>query len=411
MHMNQLIILGNGLDLSVKLETRYEDFIDYLRGKIGDIDWKTEKGTYLSSIYNKYTSEPRFAEEYDFWLGWFLKIRKIKFKNNNLEWNDVENQISYVLRYIEGYTQSDNFAGNMGNLLDNFMIVDRSALDQTIDDYYEDWSHYLLDVGEVKDINEKIDIYDLLAKELTKFEQKFAQYLSDVVMSKERISKLIRKVPGKLYDRRKLLKNIINDCDFSPENTQILNFNYTPIFRSEFGIDSDFEALESNIQYIHGSLKVNADGDKCIPDSVIFGIDDTSLINQAGDEDKSSEERLYKFGKTYRILNSKEDASLDLEKKIDMIKFYGHSLNAADYSYFQSIFDKVDLYGSNVKLCFYYGDFEKDDAKNKRAFMDRIYKLIETYGQNTFKNGLEIRGKNLLHKLILEGRVKTYYIK
>lgn len=109
-------------------------------------------------------------------------------------------------------------------------------------------------------------------------------------------------------------------------------------------------------------------------------------------------------------MNLKDEFPLDLNRKIGAVKFYGHSLNSADYAYFQSIFDKVDLYGSNVELYFYYGDFEKDNSENQSKFMDRIYKLIGTYGQNTFKNTSEIKGKNLLHKLLLEGRIKTRYV-
>ncbi|EFW89333.1 hypothetical protein [Streptococcus equinus] len=45
-------------------------------------------------------------------------------------------------------------------------------------------------------------------------------------------------------------------------------------------------------------------------------------------------------------------------KDMDVIKFYGHSLARADYSYFQYIFDMYDLYNSDVKLIFYYSKIE-----------------------------------------------------
>ena len=34
-----------------------------------------------------------------------------------------------------------------------------------------------------------------------------------------------------------------------------------------------------------------------------------------------------------------------MRKNPDVIKFYDHSLGTADYSYFQAIFDQIDLYG------------------------------------------------------------------
>lgn len=78
------------------------------------------------------------------------------------------------------------------------------------------------------------------------------------------------------------------------------------------------------------------------------------------------------------------------------IKFYGHSLNEADYSYFQSIFDFYDLYANNnVSLVFYYSEgHEQNDA---------IYRLINSYGK-TLAN--KDQGKNLMHKLLLENRLK-----
>jgi 4-hydroxy-3-polyprenylbenzoate decarboxylase len=37
------------------------------------------------------------------------------------------------------------------------------------------------------------------------------------------------------------------------------------------------------------------------------------------------------------------------QRPVKMVKFYGHSLSDPDYSYFQAIFDAVDLYGSDVR--------------------------------------------------------------
>jgi len=82
------------------------------------------------------------------------------------------------------------------------------------------------------------------------------------------------------------------------------------------------------------------------------------------------------------------------------IKFYGHSLNEADYSYFQSIFDYYNLYGNDrVALVFYYSKgYEQTDS---------IYRLINSYG-NTLTN--KEQGKNLIHKLLLENRLKIVEI-
>ncbi len=89
------------------------------------------------------------------------------------------------------------------------------------------------------------------------------------------------------------------------------------------------------------------------------------------------------------ILPSKDNNEIE-------IKFYGHSLSEADYSYFQSIFDYYNLYSNDkVSLVFYYSKgYEQYEA---------IYKLINVYGR-TLAN--ENQGKNLMHKLLLENRLK-----
>lgn len=91
------------------------------------------------------------------------------------------------------------------------------------------------------------------------------------------------------------------------------------------------------------------------------------------------------------------------------IKFFGHSLSEADYSYFQSIFDAVDLYGGDTRLVFYYrphgkkGETEKVMVeKARREVHKNVTKLLAAYGES-FDN--KDHGKNLMHKLLLEGRL------
>ncbi|MDY8105922.1 AbiH family protein [Pediococcus pentosaceus] len=416
--MEQLIVVGNGLDLAAGLHTKYDDFFRWLKNNMGEIDYSHSLGNMYFSSYIYGTIElnkngnltTKFAEMFDFWSGWFLTISNNKFMDDPVEWNDVENQIDKVLRHLIEYGEDTDYRSLIESFKNNIGEDDRGwrkSFSKSVDYYFRDWLFYLYIESGEQGTNKDIDFYKILLDELNKFEAKFAQYLCDEVISEQKVSQLIREIPNELYDRRKLLENIIEDESFSLDDTQVLNFNYTPIFKV-FGVEQGFEKLEENIRYIHGSLKEDVENKKYIPNQVIFGIDDTALIDD--DESDLLRENLYRFGKTYRIMNSKDESSLDLNRKIEMIKFYGHSLNSADYAYFQSIFDKVDLYGSNVELYFYYGDFEKDDSENQSKFMDRIYKLIGTYGQNTFKNTSEVKGKNLLHKLLLEGRIKTRYV-
>ena len=89
-----------------------------------------------------------------------------------------------------------------------------------------------------------------------------------------------------------------------------------------------------------------------------------------------------------------------------MFKFYGHSLGDADYSYFQAIFDEVSLYESNTRLIFYYNKSRPNTTLQEKAVQEEMFekvnRLITAYG-TTLDN--EDHGRNLLHKLLLEGRL------
>ena len=125
------------------------------------------------------------------------------------------------------------------------------------------------------------------------------------------------------------------------------------------------------VRNIHGKLENHP----------IIGIDSKSI-------DPSSP--IFRFTKTYKIMTlaSKKQDML-LPKSIKIIAFYGHSLAPADYSYFQSIFD-------------YYNIYDKSKEQEiKRTQFNSVSRLINQYG-STFHNE---KGENLMHKMLLEGRL------
>lgn len=94
---------------------------------------------------------------------------------------------------------------------------------------------------------------------------------------------------------------------------------------------------------IHGSL------DK----DIIFGIDGMGYMDKL---------EVLPFTKTYRVALTGIQMSpsfvhtatpMDPSKATRTIKFFGHSLSEADYSYFQAAFDGVNLYSGPTKLVFY----------------------------------------------------------
>ena len=142
---------------------------------------------------------------------------------------------------------------------------------------------------------------------------------------------------------------------------------------------------------------------------IIIGVDSTNNPSfKNGDINYKTIGDKALFTKTYRkmILESMRwTPDKVLKRDVDIISFYGHSLGEQDYSYFQSLFDFYSLYDSSIILEFLYSEYDNDinnSSKQLDKTLRRVYLLINEYGE-TLTN--KDHGKNLLHKLLLEGRL------
>ena len=206
-------------------------------------------------------------------------------------------------------------------------------------------------------------------EELNKFEIIFAEYLKSEVENND----------SYLPNVTKLMDTLLEDN----EKVDIITFNYTNPFEG-IGFDKSI----GKVTHAHGTYA---------EDNIIFGVDAIAEL----------QDNAHIFTKTYRKMLQK-NPSRALPKNVQTIKFYGHSLGPADYSYFHSIFDNYNLYGSDVELKFYFSIYdESKKAEIERGASDRVYKLINVYG-TTLDN--KDKGKNLLHKLLLEGRLKIEFL-
>lgn len=226
----------------------------------------------------------------------------------------------------------------------------------------------------------------LLKRDLGRLERDFAAYLSKEIDGNNEYVK----------ECRNLCRTIDEDGKQSDEDfyvsTSVLSFNYTSVAEDHF--DKGDDGVFVNI---HGKLG----------EDIIFGIDGKDCMDNPV---------AAPFTKTYRLMlrgGSRTGGlistanSSNLQDATDVIKFYGHSLGRADYSYFQSIFDGVDLYESDTVLVFYFPwDNSEDGGKANEIWRadlsNSVNDLLVAYGE-TMDN--KEHGKNLLHKLILEGRL------
>jgi hypothetical protein len=208
-------------------------------------------------------------------------------------------------------------------------------------------------------------IFEMMLGELEILEREFATYLQLKVDEEEEYKKTACW----------LLESL---CGGQSENAVVMSFNYTEPFA---GVDDCM-----HVHNVHGTLR---DG------NIIFGID------KQGNDDV----RILPFTKTYRKLFNPSTSVLDDCSNVSTIRFYGHSLGEMDYSYFMAIFDSMDIYGGEVCLEFFYsvyGDEAEGGIQRKR--FDEVTNLIDRYGQ-TLNNRQQ--GKNLMHRLMLEGRLKV----
>lgn len=221
-------------------------------------------------------------------------------------------------------------------------------------------------------------------RELSTLEHDFGKYLSHAVEKTKDYKNKAQELIFTLLNEERPDERV-----FSIEES-VLSFNYTRVAHRLNTHDHDISYVN-----VHGRLG----------GEIVFGIDGTGLLP---DVDISP------FTKTYRLmsLDLPDTASLVQDTSgvyhndgTALIKFYGHSLGKADYSYFQAIFDAVRLYESSTRLIFYfrpYGDFDETAARNE--MIDKAINLLSAYGE-TLDN--KDHGKNLIHKLLIEGRLSV----
>lgn len=358
----QLIILGNGFDLTAGLKSTYSDFFDwYFRDRSKD-------------EINKIADLK--GQDFNFWkeLFWF---RRKEFMPSGKNWSDVEATIAEIILNYDKFYFEDVALESEIKFCANALISKKKSL-----------------VKDREDISKEVDCVPYIFKEfyrnLRGFEEEFAKFLEEEVEKNEKYTDNANQLISYLITREFIKKEDFGNADdyYNRRNkfidtqeveTQILSFNYTREFRNTFVNAKVFNN-------IHGSLKEK---------NIIFGIDGHNVIGKLS---------VLPFTKTYRIMSNRIER-FALNSDLKYIKIFGHGLAEADYSYFQTIFDDVDLYSGSTELIFYINIY--DENKKKEIIEEQysnIVKLIQRYGE-TLDN--KDHGKNMMHKLLLEGRLRV----
>lgn len=444
----ELLILGNGFDLNAGLRSSYQNFLDTDEAKNSDNLWIEilSKGSDLHVqganwsdvesvieailitcseelihylIYQVLENEIQEVRNYIKDNTYKVGLHRSKSESGTVYDDETEHLVSSVSK---AQTKMNLYEQIQYNLSTQYVLVSYMSFDPKLTEvekkhnFNDNIAKFIVnnknhitdlileqitpeawDSSEMKLHSELITIISpifdlLLLKELNNFEVLFTDYLKTLVT--DNISYLEKS--------KKTFNSILRTS--SPTDVNIVSFNYTNPFENDLVFGEDDKIINN----VHGTL-----GQK----NIIFGIDLTKRFKK---KKQNVPPRLIPFTKTFRKMSINTPDNWLLPKNPVHIRVYGHSLSSSDYSYFQSIFDYIDLYDSNVILefCFsVFGGYETGDYTNemrirledeartsiKNTQQINAYNLINEYG-STLNN--KDQGNNLLHKLLLENRLK-----
>lgn len=424
--MKEFIILGNGFDLSCNLSSSYKDFfkrrldslfnttdtdeiINLLNNVSAESSYKREKNNNQSaamkefkeqqreneSTVSKFTSrkyvikKPKTIEpgeedrQFEFlevqakypditrWDLFFIYAKKY-LKDETNEWQDVENIIDNVITIA----LHDKIRKNVLSMPSSQYVTNLHFKPDGEEKFKLAIYKYSCVNFDETDVNERA--YSLLIS-LNQFEEVFSKYIClqmDIEHSKNLNSPYFQCA-------KELLKNITEMKLGDRPEINVWSFNYTlgPRFQDKLKDDGwDLHTWNN----IHGMACHNDPDAKSaikhtgeIP-APILGVNPNDILSLPN---YKIPERVI-FIKPYRLINNKfRNARQEFSfKNIDKIIIYGHSLGEADYSYFEYIFDAIDIYSKDVELVFYYwpGELSIDEIKQRipKDVFDKVKQQI-----------------------------------
>ena len=401
--MRKTLIIGNGFDLHCGLNSSYRDYFDTKFNAdmirfLDDLKKDFENHQILGNTpYEEYNpifsyifypdsdsqkartvdqtgfpapmsnnSIPENLSELSFWDLLFY-FQKDQIPN---EWNDIEKRIK-------------SFVGDTNCLDSCFRPKDKATIYNLISSTFCNY----FEAERYEDFDDEILF---LKNELALLEKHFSQYLLANQRTKAHYIRNSITFANKLLAMEDLQETT---------TINILNFNYTNPFDKrhlqnhspQSGIA--YPQVFLNVRNIHGTLDMS---------DIIFGIDPKYVQTT----DKS-----FTFTKTYRQLIgniSKASNELSFPSTQNEVIFYGHSLSSLDYSYFEAIFDKLNLHDSNARLIFKFTTFSGATTEQiSLDYVDRITKLLEEYASSLENKD---HRENLVSRLLLENRISIQEI-
>lgn len=400
--MNRIIITGNGFDLAHGLKTSYRDFIDDYWGNVLVSIWSPYFQKIDKDFGTLHTPEP-YNDEFV-----HIYTRSGKSKINNPHFNTQGNsQYSELCRYIKmASKQEDNIAPYF-EIKNDFLglISNRCALINWVDienEYYSELKSLLegLTVDErsakIKKLNTEFDAVKILLEqyltkvaaqsELEAYQSISKEFLmpvdiADIAVCQQKA--FVDSIMNEVYryndendfkeDKRTdpkyglcntkdeenshyVLKSMKNGsfkknyC--TPNNTIILNFNYTKTAENTYFHNED----RYQVINIHGELN-NANN------PIIFGYGDELDVHYKEIEKLQDNDFLENIKSIkYHTTGNYRELLMALESELYQVYIMGHSCGNSDRTLLNTIFEHKNC--MSLKVFYWQRDGDTDDYSN-----------------------------------------------
>ncbi|MBO3756918.1 hypothetical protein J5O02_07635 [Streptococcus suis] len=401
MGINNIVILGNGFDLSLGLKTSYADFIKFVdrfteliieqSKKINDTknnSW-TFENNYVDIIYSTFgilnnrrvkSYDAELHEGKDFFLAYFPEykdfeaiskntfIQYLKFLQKKSDvyetnWNNIERAIMELAEAIE-YLIENVGQTNVVDFLYNPVSTDAINSFKSFSNYLAFCfieEHFKLPLKNSEDHSDLAPIKEINKQLLDELD--YLTLLLEFYL---------------IYVQKKQFKTIQSTAftDFlnTIGNKKVITFNYTQT------AEEIFKDLKSDdIHYIHGSVRTGEYSRIYKKNNMIFGIEDrkvTEINSNVIGYQKFYQRILKQTGSRYESFFSSKPET------ITNVIIFGHSVDPVDKEIFTNIFEilKIDNgSGKNPRVIIMYHDEQakREIIKNLATILgkDRLIRL------------------------------------
>lgn len=395
-HKMNLLIIGNGFDLTHGLATRYTDFLEYCR------DYDEDNPI---SISNELNEEFISLVKDNVWLTYFLN--STSDLDNTKTWVDFEKEIAEVIRNIDQANPTIEHTQffNAPSEITLELSPDRNS--EIAEKFISPFCTYDKETGKFvitkNSITDLASLINFLHDQLRHFTRAFEIYchkinetpIAESIITSERKEQLekakneadwynqqARNASGYIGRKDDVAKFEKSRDDFSKIYASlsseirtidylsmskfdcILSFNYTNTYERLYGND------KTQYCYIHGKAQINKN-----KTNMIFGIDDDLPRGEESNNfkwikfKKYYQRIIFKTGSEYKDwLNSQAKQT----PQQNYVHIVGHSLDKTDYDVLYEIFSN-----QNFKIVVYY--YCSEDFEDK---VQKVIKLLAYKGAN-----------------------------